>query len=326
MLCIGPIRSTVIWVLLLSGCATGSRVDVLVQESPQGSVYLDRLPDRRFQASHPIKLDQAVIARTLQGMMIKDETGLLRTLTSSQKPTGPIFSGSEIAFLAPAIAEGLKRAASDQQVCFRLIQASDGSYRERAGAAVGSSEPPLRLSSPETTSGQVFAYGRSLYVYLTEYRQRPEAPDTVNMPNRRLPEPTGLLNRQISFVPAEALRPDQYAPAFVEDPTKVLIIDYDLLAKLPAVLLPPATTATGPTALPAEKAQTLSPTGSPAQQADGDANLQVIREELKKKDSEVEELRKELQDIKRQLGEQQKHRGGGSSKPPRSPRPAERTP
>ncbi|HVG02498.1 MAG TPA: hypothetical protein VM842_06375, partial [Nitrospira sp.] len=234
MLFIRPIQLTLVWTLLVSGCATGSRVDLLVRESAQGSVYLDRLPDRRFQASHPIKLDEALIGRTLQGIMIREETGLLRTLTSNQKPSVPVFSESEIAFLAPAMTEGLKQAAPDQQVGFRLIQASDSGYRERAGAAVGSSEPPLRRSSLETTSGRVFAYGRSLYVYLTEYRQRRDDPDTVNMPNRRVPEASGLLNRQISFVPAEVLRPDQYAPAFAEDPTKVLIIDYDLLAKLPA--------------------------------------------------------------------------------------------
>ena len=145
-----------------------SRVDLLVRQSAQGKVYLDRLPDRQFQASHPIRLDQALIARSLQGMIIREESGLLRTLTSSQKPTVPVFSETEIAFLAPGIAEGLKKAASDQQVGFRLMQASDGRYRERAGAAVGSSEPPLGNSSPETTSGRVFAYGRSLYIYLTE--------------------------------------------------------------------------------------------------------------------------------------------------------------
>ena len=319
---IRSIRLVLFLALLISGCATGSRVDLPVRDTAQGSVYLNRLPDRHFQASHPIKLDDALIARTLQGIMIREETGLLRTLTSSQKPTGPAFSGTEIAFLAPAIAEGLKRAASDQQVGFRLIQASDGSYRERAGAAVGSSEPPFRLSAPETTSGQVFAYGRSLYVYLTEYRQRPDDPATVNMPNRRLPEPSGLLNRQISFVPGEALRPDQYAPAFVEDSTKVLIIDYDLLAKLPALSPPPSTPVTSP---PTEKTP-VSPAVPITQSAEGDPTLQAIRDELKKKDSEVEELRKELQDIKRQLGEQQKNRNSGSSKPPRSVRPAERTP
>lgn len=309
------------WILLpAAGCTTGSRVDLLVRETAQGSVYLDRLPDRQFQASHPIRFDQAVIARTLQGMIIREETGLLRTLTSRQKPTVPAFSGPEIAFLAPAIAEGLKQAASDQQVGFRLVLTSDGGYRERAGAAIGSSEPPLRHSSPETTSGRVFAYGRSLYIYLTEYRQRGDDSDTVNMPNRRVPDSSGLLNRQVSFVPAEALRSDQFAPTFVEDPANVLIIDYDLLAKLPAPS--PTTSVTSP---PAEKTQP-SQALPPARPMETDTDLRAIREDLKKKDSEVEELRKELQDIKRQLDQQQTNRSNSPSKQPRPARPTERTP
>jgi len=314
-----PVALALAWGLLAAGCTTGSRADLLVRDTAQGTVYLDRLPDRHFQASHPIRLDQALIARSLQGMMIHEETGLLRSLTSGQKPTVPVFSGTDIAFLAPAITEGLTQAASDQQVGFRLIQASDGGYRERAGAAVGSSEPPLRRSSPETTSGRVFAYGRSLYIYLTEYRHWQDDPNTVNMPNRRLPEPSGLLNRQVLFVPAEALRPDQFAPAFVEDPTNVLIIDYELLAKLPTPASPASITSPQP-----EKPQ-VSPL-PPAQATETDTDLRAIREDLKKKDAEVEELRKELQDIKRQLGEQQINRSSGPAKPPRPARPTDRTP
>ena len=315
-----PVAFALAWSLLAAGCTTGSRVDLLVRESAQGKVYLDRLPDRQFQASHPIRLDQALIARSLQGMIIREESGLLRTLTSSQKPTVPVFSETEIAFLAPGIAEGLKKAASDQQVGFRLMQASDGRYRERAGAAVGSSEPPLGNSSPETTSGRVFAYGRSLYIYLTEYRQRRDDPDIVNMPNRRVPDSSGLLNRQVLFVPAEALRSDQFAPTFAEDPANVLIIDYDLLAKLPAPS--PVTAVTSP---PIEKVQ-ASPALPPTRPVETDTDLRTIREDLKKKDSEVEELRKELRDIKRQLDQQKTNSGSAPSKKPLPARPAERTP
>ncbi|MGZ8422159.1 MAG: hypothetical protein ACXW34_04750 [Nitrospira sp.] len=308
------------WLLVAAGCTTGSPVDLLVREAAQGTVYLDRLPDRQFQASHPIRLDQALIARSLQGVMIHEDTGLLRSLTANQKPTVPVFSGAEVAFLAPAIAEGLKLAASDQQVGFRLIQGSNGGYRERAGAGIGSSEPPLRHSSKETTSGHVFAYGRSLYISLTEYRQRPDDPDTVNMPNRRLPQPSGLLNRQVLFVPAEALRPDQFAPAFAEDPANVLIIDYDLLARLPAPS--PTVSVTTPPAVRTPSSPAL-PLAQPTE-TDTDTDLRAIREDLKKKDSEVEELRKELQDIRRQLGEQPTNRNSAPSKPLLPARPAER--
>ncbi len=320
MHCRRPLAFGLAWLLVAAGCTTGSPVDLLVREAAQGTVYLDRLPDRQFQASHPIRLDQALIARSLQGVMIHEDTGLLRSLTANQKPTVPVFSGAEVAFLAPAIAEGLKLAASDQQVGFRLIQGSNGRYRERAGAGIGSSEPPRRHSSKETTSGHVFAYGRSLYISLTEYRQRPDDPDTVNMPNRRLPQPSGLLNRQVLFVPAEALRPDQFAPAFAEDPANVLIIDYDLLARLPAPS--PTVSVTTPPAVKTPSSPAL-PLAQPTE-TNTDTDLRAIREDLKKKDSEVEELRKELQDIRRQLGEQPTNRNSAPSKPLLPARPAER--
>ncbi len=304
------------WCLLATGCASGSRIDSLVRESAQGTVFLDRLPDRQFQASHPIRLDQALIGRSLQGMIIREQTGLLRTLTSSDQPAVPVFSNAEISFLAPAIAEGLKQAASDQQVGFRLIQMSDGRYRERTGAAVGSSEPLLGHSSQEITSGRVLAYGRSLYVYLTEYRHRPDDPDTVNMPNRRVPESHSLLNRQVLFMPEEALRSDQFAPTFVEDPANVLIIDYDLLARLPAPS--PTSSVTGPPPVETQAAPSAHPTQT-------DTDLQAIREDMRKKDSEVEQLRKELQDIKRQLGEQQTNRKREPAKRSLPARPTERS-
>ena len=59
---IRSIRLVLFLALLISGCATGSRVDLPVRDTAQGSVYLNRLPDRHFQASHPIKLDDALIA------------------------------------------------------------------------------------------------------------------------------------------------------------------------------------------------------------------------------------------------------------------------
>ncbi len=314
--------AALVFVLVLPavGCTTGSRVDSIVRESAQGTVYLDRISDRQFQATHPIRLDQGLIARSLQGMMIREETGLLRALAANQKPTVPVFSGTEVAFLAPAIAEGLKQAAADQQVGFRLLRGSEGGYRERAGAAVGSSEPPLQLSAKETTTGHVFAYGRSLYISLTEYRQRRDEPDTINMPNRRLPQPKGLLNRQVLFVPAEALRSDQFTPALADDSTNVLVIDYDALAKLPASSIPAPLTG-----FSLESSQS-SPTLHPDRPAETDTDLRTITESLKKKDSEVEELRKELEEIKRQLSEQQTKRDAAPSKKSRPARPADRTP
>ncbi|MBP8117192.1 MAG: hypothetical protein KAY09_05610 [Nitrospira sp.] len=294
--------------LLLSGCMTGSHMDVMVQESAQGRISLDRIPDSRFQATHPIRLDQALITRSLQGMMVREDTGLLRALGTNQPSTAPAFSEQDIAFLSPAITDALRQAASDQQVGFRLIQRGERGYRERAGAALGSSEPPLRHSTEETTSGSVFVYGHSLFITLTEYRHRRDDPDMVNMPNRRLPQSGVGLNRQLTFAPVEALRSDQFAPTFIDDPANVLIIDYEALAKLPLLATPP-TPSPRTTAMPQP-----SPTTESAAPAAPESELQTIKDEMKKRDSEVEELRKELRDIKRQLGQQPGKRSTTPSK------------
>ena len=103
------------------------------------------------------------------------------------------------------------------------------------------------------------------------------------MANRRIPDATGLVNHTVSFVPEAAKRPDSYHDARSTD--KTLVIDYELLGKLHlyqwtavgAICDPPAT----PQA-------TTSGKGEPA-----------------KKDSDIEALRKELDEIKRQLAEQE---------------------
>ena len=90
----------------------------------------------------------------------------------------------------------------------------------------------------------------------------------------------------ILFVPESAKRPDSYRDARSTDAT--LVIDYDLLATMPA------TADIGPTA-----AQPPTPTtGKPAQ-----------------RDDDLDTLRKELQDIKKKLDEQEAERNRSTPKP-----------
>lgn len=287
--------------LLTGACATNPQLDVTIQESARGGVYLERIPTRQFQAAHPIRLAPELIARSLQGLAVRDGKGLLQSFSSSQNQPIPAFSEADIAFLAPAIAEGLRQAAADQQIGFRVVQAVDSGSQERTGAGVGSAGPALRRATESTTAGRLFVYGRSLYLTLHQFRHWVEPPDTINMPNRRLPEHTGLRNRTVLFSPESALRPDIYAPAFAaEDGLTTLVIDYDALAKAPA--------ASQAAVMPPQPSPAIAPETAPPLRDD----LQQIKEQMKQKESEVEELRKELQDIKRQLGGQRAH----SPKPP----------
>ena len=245
--------------LLFSGCSTRSTLDTKIDESPQGAVYLTRVSDRSFQAAHPIKIDSNTIALVLNGILIRDEQGAVRR----------VFSGSEVGYLAPLISEGLKRAASDQQVRF------NGS-----------------------TTGVLYAYGRSLYVTLTQYRSRDESASTLNRANRRS-DPTGFANRMLSFIPEAAKRPDSYLDTRSTENT--LVIDWELLA-----LLPPASS------VPAS-AQSV-PTPAPSQTID------VGVAEPTRRDAEIEALRKELQEIKKQLAEQQAERARAQPQPTAPPR------
>ena len=214
----------------LSACSTGPEVDVTIHESPQGAVYLERIADRSFQAAHPIKIDSNTIALVMGGVLVRDDQGALQNFFAGKPDARRAFSDNEVAYLAPLISDGLKRAAADQQVGFRVEQIGAPGYSERVGAGVGSSEPPLTLHPRESTTGTIYAYGRSLYLTLTQYRYRQEPATTINMANRRIPDATGLVNHTVSFVPEAAKRPDSYHDARSTD--KTLVIDYELLARL----------------------------------------------------------------------------------------------
>ncbi|MFO0722022.1 MAG: hypothetical protein U0319_14875 [Nitrospira sp.] len=281
--------------VFVAACSSGPQLDVTIQQSARGGVYLERIPTRQFQATHPIRLAPELIAKSLQGVQIEEGKGLLQSLSTQQHRMLSVFSQDDIALLAPAIADGLSQAAPDQQVGFRIVQKETFEGRDRTGAGVGSGTLPQR-NQESTTSGKLFVYGRSLYLTIHEFRHHTESPDTINMPNRRLPEPTGLRNRTVLFIPETALRPDIYAPPFAaEAGLTTLVIDYDALAKAPAAAIPP--TPAAPAATPA-----VAPAVIPATTPPLHDDVQQIKSQMKQKEREVEELRKELEDIKRQLG------------------------
>ncbi len=284
--------------LFVTGCATGPQRDLTIQQSARGGVYLERIPTRQFQAAHPVRLAPELIAKTLHGVQIREGKGLLQSFSAQQNQAVSVFSQEDIDFLAPVIAEGLNQAAPDQQVSFRIVQAGDIVTRDKTGAGVGSGTGSLQRNQDSTTAGRLFVYGRSLYLTIHQFRHYTEPPDTITMPNRRLPEPTGLRNRTLLFMPESALRPDSYAPPFAaEGGLATLVIDYDALAKTPAVALPPVPSLPEPT-------PDVAPTATPATAPPLHEDVQQIKAQMKQKEVEVEELRKELQEIKRQLGNQ----------------------
>ena len=218
-------------VLTLSGCATGPDVDETIKDSPRGSVYLERIADRSFQAAHPIKLDVVTIAKVLSGVYVRNDQSTVQTFFSGKPDALRAFSDEEVTFLTPLIAEGLRRAAPDQQVGFRIAQIGLPGHAHNTGGGVGSSEPPLTLRPRESTTGVIHAYGRSLYLTLTEYRLRTRSrPTPSTWPTADFRTTRVCSTTPSCFVPEAAKRPDSYLDARSTD--KTLVIDYELLATL----------------------------------------------------------------------------------------------
>lgn len=328
---IGPVALWIFAGLSMSGCATSPDVDVMIEETPQGAVYLERLPDRSVQAAHPITLAPETLARVLRGVMVRDERVALSSLLNDQPRTTRVFSEEDIAFLAPLLSTALSRSAPDQQVGFRIVAHGSPSYSTRAGAGVGSSEPPLALSPREVTAGTLFAHGLSLHLTLTQYRHRAERADTINMANRRLPDPSGLDQRTVLFVPEAARRDDSYRTAHAEDTT--LVIDYNLLAKLPRSETEPAPAAVQ-TGRPGGSARPSTPTTQPAAgqptyataSDPHDEELRAIKDLIIKKDMELEALKKELQEIRRHLADRDVETGSVKRKSKPGPKGQDATP
>ena len=284
-------RQVLVFLLFLPACA-----GTPIQESAQGNVYLEPIPARQFAASHPIQLDSALIARSLQGVMVREESGLQAVV----KETVPAFSSEDIAFLAPAIASRLSEAASDQQVGFRVLQAGAADADNNEGNGAGSKGPPASAGPERRTAGRLFVFGRSIYLTLHQFRDRPEkGAGDIKVQERGAADPPGLRNRTLSFVPEMALRPDVYAPSFtIGEGFTTLVIDYSLLARLPAPSL------SRPSVARPAAAQSTSPRANAAEAVPPvNGDLQQIRDEMKQNVTEVDELRKELQELKRRLGE-----------------------
>jgi hypothetical protein len=273
---------------LMHGCAHAPEIDSIVHEAPRGSVYLERIQDRGMTAAHPVTIDEGIIARMLSGVIVTDRKTTLQTAFSTPTTTARAFSEEDIRFLAPLLTIALRQAAVDQQVGFQVRRyPSDLSYASKSGAGVGSSDPLLTNSSLlETTSGHLLAKDQWLYLTMSEFRKRAEQPDTINMANRRLPDSSGQGDKELVFEPKQALKSAGKPGFFGSSPDTVFVIDYRQLAQLPAVATPSPPAAGKRAAEPDAKEQ----------------DIKQIKEEMKKKDVEIDNLKKEMEDIRRDMG------------------------
>ena len=234
---------------------------------------MERIPDRSFRAAHPITLSADTLVQVLRGVAVKEDRGLFGNIITGRSGAVRAFRDEDIQFLAPLLAEGLTKAASDQQVGFRVI----------------------RPGMNDLAKGSLYAYGQSLY--LTVPWLTPLSSTGAGSP---------ALPPTVFFTPESAKRPDSYRDARSTEMT--LVIDYGLLASLPTdsgapspgqALTGAPPIATGLTTAPVPATQTIQSPTHPSER-------------------EWDDLRKELQGLKRKFAEQEAERNAqkqnGSSK------------
>ena len=267
---------------IFAACGTTGQTGKVLFDDPRGTVSLQAISDQSIHANHPIDLDPTLVAQVLRGLEVQDqERGLQRLFAGAHSPI-PVFSDDEIQFLAPLLAEGLRTAAPNQRIEYRVQTTHEGSL--------------LESSITETTAGSLYAYGRSLYMTLSQYRYAParanlHANDGAYRMNR--PDSSGLQSRILLFSPSSAQRSEAFNPLVGGKSTdRFLAVDYQLLQQAP-----PTAATTGQT-VPQTGTSPMSGSsvGSSASEAQTH-NTEALAQE-------VEALRKELQSVQKQLGNQ----------------------
>ncbi len=267
--------------LLSAACGTTGQTGKILFDDPRGTVSLQTIPDQSIHTTHPITIDPTLLAQVLRGILVQDlgDHMVQKLLAGSSAPI-PAFSDEQIQFLAPLLAEGLRTAAPDQLIEYRVQTVYEGSM--------------LEFSTTETTAGSLFAYGRQLFVILSQYRYEPNRMN-INVRNINYQsvglDYTGLKNRVLLFTPSVAQRSDSFDPPPFGNPTdRFLAVDYQLLQQAPAA-------ATGQTA---PQTGTSPMSGSPA----GSSASEAQTHKTEALAQEVEALRKELKSVQKQLGNQ----------------------
>jgi hypothetical protein len=321
--------------MTLVSCASTPRPDVIVHDGPEGGVYLERVTDKNVQAAHPIKLDSRLIARILNGVQVGEPKTAAQTLFASNVKPERVFSDEDAAFLAPLISSGLAQATAEQQVRFRVVHlVSPIDLPAGGGAGIGSFPTPTGGLQKETTEGTLYAHGRSLHVTLDEYRHRQTKPDIISGPNRYYPDPNGLKEREVRFVPQSALRPENYK----QSDGNTIVIDYEALAKAPRPDPAASLTATPATAASASVSNAKTsltqtedaprippftasgPTESSKTTTGESDEVGALKDLVIKKDMELENLKKELKSLRRQLSERDSQLDSMRKKPKPTPK------
>lgn len=255
---------------LLAGCFSGPGRDIVIEESPRGAVYLERIPSHRGRASYPRSISPTVLAQFLRGVQIQGQQRLLQSLLAGMPTPTRAFSEEQVEFLLPHLTQAFSMAASDQQISFRVVS-------------------PLSSEAGELRA-TLLADKDMLYLIITQWR-------------RLQRDSTSFESWSLSFVPASAWNQDpQSHPDFLDSFSRPwLAVYYQMLARTSENPVQSKPT-------PAKPSDRRG-NGSPATRTTGEdeERLEQVRDEIRTLLQRLQELEAEFKDLQEKDGTTRKH-------------------
>ena len=286
--------------LVGTACGITAQTGKIILDDPRGTVSLQTISDRSIQANHPINLEPALLAQLLKGIEIQDQdlghnhVAGLQSMIAGPYASVPVFSDDQISFLAPLLAEGLRTAAADQSVAYRVVTTHEGSNK-------------FQSPTTETTAGSLYAHGRQLYVTLSQYRYNQMVTNLKlrdSFGRENTVDYSGLQDRILVFTPKAAQRVDKFDPPTGDKFTdRFVAVDYQLLQQAWRNLEAKRQAA------PQVGGEALEAAHTAEAQARNTAETQARATEAQARNTEalaqeVEALRKQLESVQKRLDSQ----------------------
>jgi len=224
---------------------------------------------------------------------VQEKKSSLGELVTGQQRPKRIFSDDDVELLAPHILSALSQATPEEHVVFQRI------YPWEYGA--------------RTTAGTLYLHEDLLFLTITHYTRQPGGIKFSFVDDRQTPDPTGLRDQEVLFIPKEALRPDKspQKPRHLHKAT--LAINYPLLetwrdtsdtegtshVRHQETTAPPD----GPKRAVASSRQEFS-NESPESLSE-DTKLRSLEKDVNKQQLELDKLKREMRRLQGQLGAQE---------------------
>ncbi len=109
-----------------TGCSWTPEVETVLFQGPGGRIALQTSSDFLQIPQHPTDLSESTIQEILQGLTTTKEHGILQDFLFSSSSPRPVFSSSQITFLAPQLSKSLLQATSEELIAFQIDATEEG--------------------------------------------------------------------------------------------------------------------------------------------------------------------------------------------------------